>query len=72
MQGFDAMGNERQARKCFDGPNQQRKEDVGSVILYKEERKCPDRYIKDGDCTQKNSTVGAIQANGPAQQFADG
>ena len=66
MQRFDAMGNERQVHDCFDGPDQQSKKEVGSVILYKEERKCRDRDIKDGDCAQKNATVGAIQANGPA------
>ena len=71
VQRFDAMGNERQAHNCFDGPNQQSKKEVGSVILYKEERKCRDREIKDGGGTQKNATVGAIQTNSQAQQFAD-
>ena len=71
MQRFDAMGNERQAHDCFDGPNHQGKKEAGSVILYEEEGKCRDRDLKDGGGTQKNATVGAIQANSQAQQFAD-
>ena len=71
MQRVDAVGNERQAYDPIDRPNYQRKEGVGSEILYQEESQCRGREIEYGGCAQKNASAGRIQGNSPTQQFAE-
>ena len=55
-----------------DRPKYERKEEVGSEIVYKKEGESSDREIEDGGGAQKDGSVGGVEGDGPGQEFAEG